>query len=170
MPVDWKADIPFKTFIVRRESLHKRHSAAHTNGSLIHSISSMSQVRKRPSAENQPTIVQSPTIKENKDDLHDVEGILEMQKMLLGKLARRENTVKELVYHHGKRSMNGQRVMGLSWENSGHLPAPEADPLQKLTLKGGREKWLTRFTQFGAGQGKSKSIRYFDVLGTMKTR
>jgi hypothetical protein len=114
MPIDWKANIPFKTFIARRENPHKRrHSAAHTNGSLIRSNSSMKQVQRRPSAENQPAIARSPTAKDNKEDLHDAEGTLEMQKMLLGKLARRENTVKGLVYHHGKRSMNGQRVMGL---------------------------------------------------------
>jgi len=94
MPIDWKANISFKTFIARRETPYKRrHSAAHTNGSLIRSNSSMKQVQNRSSAEDQPAIAQSPTVKDNKD-LHDAEGTLEMQKMLLGKLARRENNVK----------------------------------------------------------------------------
>jgi len=162
MPVDWKADIPFKTFIARQENLHNRHSAAHANGSPIRSNSSMSQVQKRPSAENQPTRAQSPTVKENKEDLHDAEGTLEMQKMLLGKLARRENTVKGLVYHHGKRSMNGQRVMGLGWESSRRFPA--LDPASEADLEGWKREMAQALYTIWGPQGKSKSHSVFRCL------
>lgn len=108
MPIDWKADIPFKAFIASRE---RRHSAAHANGTPI----------KRPSAENQPAIAKSPTVEDDEKGLHDAEGTLEMQKMLLGKLARRENSVKGLVL------TNSRSNTRMDWEVSQHSLAPETD-------------------------------------------
>jgi hypothetical protein len=153
MPIDWKANISFKTFIARREN----------PGSPIRSNSSTKQVQKRSSTEDQPAIAQSPTVKDNKD-LHDAEGTLEMQKMLLGKLARRENTVKGLVYYHGKRSINGQRVMGLGWESSRHFPAPEADPASEADLEGWKREMAQALYTIWGPQGKSKSHSVFRYL------
>jgi hypothetical protein len=83
MPIDWKASIPFKTFIAHKENRHK-HPAASSN------------------SKTQP--VQPQLIKVNEErDLREAEGTLEMQALLLQELARQENAAKGLVWQHGKR-------------------------------------------------------------------
>jgi len=51
-----------------------------------------------------------------KRSIHDVEGTLEIQKMLLLKLAEQENSVKGLACKWPKRPLGGQRVTGSRWE------------------------------------------------------
>jgi hypothetical protein len=98
MPLDQKAKIPFQAFIAHRENYQNNaHSAVRKGGRIFNEGS-----RNATS--------QSVAIKPNKEnrDLHDIEGTLEMQKMLLQKLARRENIEKG--YQDGKYSMNDQET------------------------------------------------------------
>jgi hypothetical protein len=97
MPSDRKARIPFKVFIANRENYHNStHSAVRKGGRIFNEGShhATQSVATKPNKENR--------------DLHDVEGTLEMQKMLLQKLARRENIEKG--YQDGKYSMDDQET------------------------------------------------------------
>jgi hypothetical protein len=50
--------------------------------------------------------------------MHEIEGTLEMQRMLLQKLAQQENGAKGLVSKWPGRGPGGQRIMGSRWEAS----------------------------------------------------
>jgi len=53
-----------------------------------------------------------------KRDMHEIEGTLEMQRMLLQKLAQKENTAKGLISKWPGRGPGGQRIMASRWEAS----------------------------------------------------
>jgi hypothetical protein len=109
MPIDWKASIPFKTFIAHKENRHK-HPASSSDGKM------------------RRVIVQPQLNKVNKERDHEARGTLEMQALLLQELARQENAAKGLVWQHGRR----QKEMGMGWARCS--PAPSVDAATDIDI------------------------------------
>jgi hypothetical protein len=157
MPIDWKANISFKTFIARRENYqNSSHSAAFTSGRPVYFKSSTELVEPR-NEENFHEISRSVAISPNMENLdlretvgqkmllqklasgenlglHEAVGTLEMQKMLLQKLARGENIVKG--YQGGEYSIHNQR-MEIGKGSSEH----------PSTIEGDLEEWKREMAQ-----------------------
>ena len=105
MPVDWKACVPFKTFIACKEDYrNSSNSLACTGSRLECSKSSIGSIEKPPNKESHHKI-HSVATAANKEmrDLYEADGILKMQKKLLQKLVRKENAIKGLVDEDGER-------------------------------------------------------------------
>lgn len=94
-----------------------------------------SQLIKQASRDDQRNVKPSSTSTANPKststrDIYEIEGTLEMQKMLLQKLAQQENTAKGLISKWPGRGPGGQRIMDSRWEASSEstASASDADP------------------------------------------
>jgi hypothetical protein len=130
MPIDWKAKVPFKTFIACRDQQAKSgRPNAYTK--TVYWNSDKKSVQITPNAKAQsllPLIVESKVeLSRGEREPYEIEGILVMQKMLLQELARRENAVKGLTSPELKQGTNCQRVIEPESKVLAKSPTPEAD-------------------------------------------
>jgi hypothetical protein len=105
IPINWKASVPFKTFIARREEYRNGSNSPSFTGSRLEcSKSSIGSIEKPPNKESHHKIhlVATAANKEIRDP-YDTNRILEIQKRLLQRLARKENAIKGLVDEDGER-------------------------------------------------------------------
>lgn len=144
MTIDWKANSPIKAFIAYRQNRRKPTRVTDCKSNCRTGISSnanIEPVTQAPLAGWEP-VSQRSRIESNRGverRVHDVEGTLEMQKMLLQKLAEQENAVKGLVCKWPKRPLGGQRITSSRWE---FLPESSA-AISKAEL----EQWKRDMTQ-----------------------
>ena len=96
MPIDWKAMLPFKTFTA--------HNPVACTGRSERSISSIGRTESTPNKESNYN-TKSLAITANKEMRHfdTAVGILETQKTLLQRIARKKNAIKGLVDEYGER-------------------------------------------------------------------
>jgi hypothetical protein len=107
MPVNWKASVPFKTFIAYTDEYRNSSNSADrkTSGSKC-SQSSIESAEIKPNREDHH-IVQSAATTANQKRRDDAIATLELQKMLLQNIAMNENAVKGLVDKDGERDASG---------------------------------------------------------------
>ena len=122
MPVDWKAQKRFKTFIAHKQE--QQTATLTKESSLISNLNIETPCKEKESGQPQLQLAQASRLQAHQ---HEVEGTLEVQRMLLHKLAQRENAVKGLLHKWTRRSRNGRRVKESVWEG---LPSPDRSILE----------------------------------------
>ncbi|KAF2193604.1 hypothetical protein K469DRAFT_550699 [Zopfia rhizophila CBS 207.26] len=108
MPVDWRPDTPLKAFIKHSQTQQKHFPSRNRAKKYKRRVFNI----KEPAIQTSFPIQESKTRSNPSSERtsYDTKGVLEVQRMLLQKLAAQENVVKGLSSHWSKEYLNGREM------------------------------------------------------------